>query len=47
MSVSIVIPTYRREQVLVDTIRYLQALCPPADEILIIDQSEQHEASTS
>ena len=47
MPVSIIIPTYRREQVLVDSIRYLQALHPPADEIVIVDQSEQHEPSTS
>ena len=47
MSVSIVIPTYRREQVLIDSIHYLRALHPQADEIIIVDQSEQHEPSTS
>ena len=47
MSVSIVIPTYRRVQVLVNTIRYLHALLPPADEIVIVDQSAQHEPSTA
>ena len=47
MSVSVVIPTYRREQVLVDTIRYLHALHPPADEIVIVDQSEMHEPETA
>lgn len=47
MPVSIVIPTYRREQVLLDTIRYLQDLNPPPAELLIVDQSEQHEAATT
>jgi GT2 family glycosyltransferase len=45
--VSIVIPTYRREQVLLDTVRFLHRLSPPAAEILIVDQTEEHEASTS
>ena len=47
MPVSIVIPTYRREQVLLDTIRYLHALHPPPDEIVIVDQSELHEPTTT
>ncbi len=47
MSLSVVIPTYRREQVLVDSIRYLHALPLPAEEIVIVDQSEQHEATTT
>lgn len=43
---TIAIPTYRREWVLVETIEYLVALSPPADEILVLDQTEQHEAET-
>ena len=47
---SVVIATYRREQVLIDTICSLLPLlvrldCPT--ELLVIDQSEQHEGSTT
>ncbi len=46
---SIVIPTYRRENVLLDTIRYLfplrDSLGQPT-ELLIIDQTEQHHSVT-
>jgi GT2 family glycosyltransferase len=41
-----VIPTYRREQVLLDSLTQLLALPIRADEILVIDQTEQHEAET-
>ncbi len=44
---TIAIPTYRRERVLVETIEYLLALSPPADEILVLDQTEQHEPETT
>ena len=43
MKTSVVIPTYGREGVLVDTIRTLLALADPADEILVIDQTPSHE----
>lgn len=46
---SIVIPTYRREQVLIDTIQYLQPLreyLGQPTELLIIDQTEHHQAAT-
>ncbi|MFN3629341.1 MAG: glycosyltransferase family 2 protein [Casimicrobiaceae bacterium] len=46
VAVSIAIPTYRRERVLVETIGYLLALSPPADEILVLDQTERHEPET-
>jgi len=46
MQVSVVIPTYRREQVLLDTVRFLHQLHPPAAEILVVDQSEEHQPST-
>ena len=42
-SYSIVIATYRRESVLIETIEALLRLAPSADEILVVDQSEQHE----
>lgn len=45
--VSVVIPTYRREQVLIDTLQYLLALPSPPAEILVLDQTEQHEAATN
>lgn len=47
MRLSIVIPSYRREQVLVDTLAQLLALPAPADEIVVIDQTERHLPETS
>ena len=44
-AVSIVIPTYGREQVLVDTLRALLALEPRAAEIVVLDQTPAHEAA--
>jgi GT2 family glycosyltransferase len=44
--VTIAIPTYRREQVLLDTLTYLVALEAPAYEILVLDQTERHEDTT-
>jgi GT2 family glycosyltransferase len=41
-----VIPTYRREQVLLDTIEFLLRLEPAPAEILVVDQTEEHEAAT-
>ncbi len=46
IGLTIAIPTYRRERVLVETIEHLLALSSPADEILVLDQTEQHEAET-
>ena len=40
--VSVVVPTYRRGPVLLDTIKYLLALEPPPLEILVVDQTEAH-----
>ena len=40
--VSIIIPTYRRDQVLIDTVRDLLALDPPPAEILVLDQTPEH-----
>lgn len=46
LPVSIAIPTYCREQVLLDTLGYLLNLSPAASEILVLDQTESHEAAT-
>jgi len=39
--VSVVIPTYRRGQVLIETLEHVLALQPPAREVLVVDQTEQ------
>jgi GT2 family glycosyltransferase len=46
-AISVAIPTYRREGVLLDTINYLLALDPRAAEILVIDQTEQPSPGTA
>ena len=43
--VSIAIPTFHRDEVLLDTVRDLLALSPPAGEILIVDQTPEHSAA--
>lgn len=45
--VAVVIPTYGRDQVLVNTIQMVLEQDPPADQILIVDQTPQHEPSTA
>jgi len=45
-NISIAIPTYRREKPLLRTLEQLLALKHPAHEILVIDQSTDHEAET-
>lgn len=47
ISISAVIPTYRREKVLLNTIDYLLNLNPTPDEILIVDQTPRHESATA
>jgi len=46
LPVSIVIPTYRREAVLVDTVRQLLELLHPPSELIVVDQTERHEPAT-
>lgn len=41
--ISIIIPTYGREQVLIDTLEALLELPEPADEIIVVDQTPVHE----
>lgn len=43
MRLTVAIPTLNREQVLIETLKYLLALRPPADEILVVDQTSVHE----
>jgi GT2 family glycosyltransferase len=45
-NISVVIPTYQREKVLIDTINRILTLIPKPDELLIIDQTEEHEPET-
>lgn len=46
-SISVIIPTYRREEVLLNTIDYLVQLEPAPFEILVIDQTTEHDPTTS
>ncbi len=46
VSVCVAIPTYNREGVLVDTVRQILAQNPPADEVLVIDQTVEHDPET-
>lgn len=46
LPLSIVIPTYRRDEVLVATAETLLTLHPEAAEILVLDQTERHTAET-
>lgn len=49
LTLSVIIPTYRREKVLTETIRTLLPMMSKSGaftELLIVDQTEQHEAST-
>jgi len=45
-AISIVIPSYLREEVLVDTVRRVADQLGPGDEILVIDQSPTHQPET-
>ncbi|MGB7087909.1 MAG: hormogonium polysaccharide biosynthesis glycosyltransferase HpsN [Phormidesmis sp.] len=44
--ISVVIPTYGRESVLCDTIKSVLAQTYPAYEVIVVDQTQQHEAAT-
>jgi GT2 family glycosyltransferase len=46
LPVCICIPTYRRDRVLLDTLEYLLGLSTSAAEILVLDQTEQHEPAS-
>jgi GT2 family glycosyltransferase len=47
LRLSVAIPTYRREAVLIDTLGDLLALQPVPVEILVLDQTKIHEAETA
>ncbi|MCT0225915.1 glycosyltransferase [Synechococcus sp. CS-1328] len=47
MVLSVAIPSYGRERVLLDTLTALLALDPSPGELLLIDQTPQHEAATT
>jgi GT2 family glycosyltransferase len=42
-AISVVIPSYRREQVLLDTLHQVLPLLQAGDELLVVDQTPQHE----
>ena len=42
VSITVAIPTYGRDQVLVDTIRHVLALVPPPAEVIVLDQTKEH-----
>lgn len=46
MSISIIIPTFFREEILLETVGLLLELDSPADEILIVDQTPEHDRET-
>ena len=45
--VSVIIPTYKREQVLLETIEHILRLEPSPAEIIVIDQTREHDPRTS
>ena len=46
-AISVAIPTYRRESVLIETLRNVLDLDPAPEEILVVDQTETHEQATA
>lgn len=46
-SISVIVPTYKREAVLVETLAHLARLVKVGDEILVIDQTPDHEPATT
>lgn len=46
-SVSVLIPTFGRDQLLVDTLNEVLAQVPAADEIVVLDQTPEHEPGVS
>jgi GT2 family glycosyltransferase len=45
-TISVVIPTYRREQVLLDTLEHVARQLRPGDEVVVVDQTAEHEPAT-
>jgi GT2 family glycosyltransferase len=46
LTATIAIPTYNREKVLVDTLRSVRALDPGPEEVIVVDQTLNHEKET-
>ncbi|MDG2206529.1 MAG: glycosyltransferase family 2 protein [Pirellulales bacterium] len=46
-TITVAIPTYNREQVLINTIQHVLAQGQPADEILVVDQTPEHESKVT
>ena len=46
-TITVAIPTYNREQVLINTIHHVLAQGRPADEILVVDQTPEHDSSVA
>jgi len=46
ISVSVAVPTFNREAVLIETLEQVLAQDPPADEVLVVDQTPEHEPET-
>ena len=46
-NISVIIPTYQREKVLLDTLAGLIKQIEPGDEILVMDQTQAHETGTT
>lgn len=46
-SISVVVATYQREQVLLDTIRAVTSLAGPLREVILVDQTDRHEPVTT
>jgi GT2 family glycosyltransferase len=44
---TIVVPTYGRDGVLLETLKHLFALNPPASEIIVVDQTQEHSHQVS
>lgn len=40
--VAVAVPTFNRNDILIDTLKGVSSQYPPADEVLVIDQSEEH-----
>ena len=45
-TISVILPTFRREKLLLDTVRAVARLTEPGDDVLVIDQTPEHEAAT-
>ncbi len=46
MPISIIIPSYRREHVLVNTLSCIMSLMPAPAQIIVVDQTKEHEPGT-